>query len=403
VPPVSPLDALTGRSLLWISSLEAGLIALVVVLAVAVLWPGGSKASKKASPPLGMEVDSWDGRLSAPAVVWRTIGIMVFLLVVAAGRLGTENELENIAPALVLGAGWPLLVLESISVGRAWRWIDPFDGLARWLGRGREQPSDEASDVRPAIVSAFALGWYLAAYRGWLSPRSVGLALAVYAIVSLAGCLAFGRVAWLSRWDVFGLVFGWMARLPRGLLRTWRPPRSAEAVLGVLAGALVFAAVRRSPLWSGLAASPGTTLYATLAVLASCSLLAVTFWALGRRAAGGEGEGTVAAAIIPALASLVLALSLEANVLTTSLQLLVPLAGDPFGLGWDLLGPAGAGRYPDPFGERGRVMLQGGLVLAGHVAGALVLARRTGPPHRGPAIVALVLLVSISTVAVTTG
>jgi hypothetical protein len=49
------------------------------------------------------------------------------------------------------------------------------------------------------------------------------------------------------------------------------------------------------------------------------------------------------------------------------------------------------------------VILQGGLVLAGHLAGALLLARRTGPRHRGPAIVAIVLLVSISMVAVAAG
>jgi hypothetical protein len=87
------------------------------------------------------------------------------------------------------------------------------------------------------------------------------------------------------------------------------------------------------------------------------------------------------------------------NRLFTSVQLLPGLLGDPFGRGWDLLGAAGAGLDPAPLGTRGLLWAQLVVALAGHVAGALAVARATRRGHRGPDAVGIAVLGAASTIA----
>jgi hypothetical protein len=91
---------------------------------------------------------------------------------------------------------------------------------------------------------------------------------------------------------------------------------------------------------------------------------------------------------------------MDRNRLSTSVQLLPGLVGDPLGRGWDLLGRAGAGLDPAPLGERGLLVAQLGVLLAGHLAGAVVVASSSARAARGPAAVALSILAAASVIAV---
>ena len=82
------------------------------------------------------------------------------------------------------------------------------------------------------------------------------------------------------------------------------------------------------------------------------------------------------AGAVPALAGVALALALARSRLLTSVQLLPILVSDPLGRGWDLFGTADWGVNPDPLGVAGRAAVQVGILLAGHVAGGAVVARR---------------------------
>jgi hypothetical protein len=384
------------------------LLGLFLVVFVSDRWPSPSPTGRKelgeaqrlAQP---RPIESWAGALSPAQIATRSMAVGLAALAVAAGRIGSENQLRNIAPALVVATGWPLLVLASALLGPIWRWLDPWDGVARALGQrdvaAKKSNGAPSEHVWPAIVPALLWTWYLSAYPQALSPRSVGVAVAVYSIITVAGCLAFGRAAWLSRTDVFGLFFGWTARLRRGRITAWVAPAGAEAVLGALAGGILFIMVRRSTLWGTLNVVPLATVYASAGVVVASALGAAAFIVLERWARRLGADGSVVAAAVPAVASVILSVALARSRLVTSAQLLPILASDPFGAGWNLFGTAEWAIRPDPLGDGGRAVIQALTLVAGHVAGAVVLGRRVGREVRLPGTCALLVLLASAALA----
>jgi hypothetical protein len=391
VPLAHPL---TQPYTLPVSPLVAAFAGAVLVLLVAAASPEARQPSPSGSWP---QTASWAGSLSPPQLVTRLLAVALLALAIAAGRLGEDDELENLAPALVVGASWPLLVLASVSLGPVWRWTDPWDGIARALTRGR--PDEGAAGVWPAALVAIPWVWYLSVYSDPLGPRPVGAILALYTLLTVAGCLALGRVRWLATSEPLGIVLSWMALLPSGRLTRWEPPRGAEALLGVLAGGVLFGAVRRSELWGGLNTVREATLVATLGLVGSCAAGAGLLLGMSARAKRPGGRPAVARAAVPAVASIVVAVAMDRNRLFTSVQLLPSLLGDPFGRGWDLFGRAGAGLDPAPLGTRGLLAAQLAVLVAGHLAGAVVLARRVRLAAREPAAVGLSILAGASVIA----
>jgi hypothetical protein len=394
VPLAHPL---THPYHLPLSPLLAAELAAALVLLAAYTWPQGARDSASAAG--SASAASWAGTLSRAQIVVRTLAVVLLVLAIAAGRFGADDQLENLAPALVVGALWPLLFVASITFGSIWRWIDPWDGIARPLTR--RQLDDPGYHVWPAAVIALAWVWYLGAYPDALDPRSVGTITAAYSIVALAGCLAFGRVRWLSTGEPLGIVLSWTALFPRRRLDLWQPPRGAEALLGVFAGGALFGAIRRSELWGDLNTIEDATLVASAGLLASCSLLAALLVLLARLGERQDARANVARAVVPAVVAIIVAVALDRNRLFTSVQLLPSLVGDPFGRGWDAFGEAGEGLDPAPLGERGLVFTQLGILLIGHFVGALVLARGALRARRAPAAVALTILAGVSVISVT--
>ena len=350
--------------------------------------------------------ESWVGGLSRAQVATRVFAVLGLFFAIAAARVGQDFQLDNIAPALVIGAAWPLLLLGSATLGPIWRWLDPWDGVARVAesedseSAGANEGARAAEAVWPAIFPAFAWAWYLNAYSGTLDPRPLGAALAAYSLFMVAACVAFGRQMWLSRTEVFGLLFSWTARLPRGQLVSWVPPAGAEALIGVLAGGFIFGRIRFTAWWARLAGVELINLKAALGVLVCAAVGGALLWFLGRRSVRAGAVGAVAAAGVPALLSIALAVAMASNRLFTSIQLLPILAGDPFGLGWDPFGTSAWIVTPEPFGHVGLKVIQMIVLLIGHVVGAIVLSRRVPQSARAPALAALVLLFVPTLIAV---
>ncbi len=378
--PLSPLAA---------ASAAGGLVLLVAFAA-----PRGGRQIPEGP---GRPVTSWAGSLDASQLVTRLLAVALLGLAVAAGRVGVDDELENLAPALVVGSFWPLLVLVSIAVGPVWRWVDPWDAVARVSIRSR--PEEEPGHVWPAAVLAVSWVWYLSAYTGTLDPRSVGAILALYTLLTVGGSLAVGRTRWLSTSEPLGIVLSWMALLPTRRLADWDPPRGAEALLGVIAGGVLFGAVRRSELWGGLNTAQNAELLAAVGVVGFSAagagllvLMAAAAESLGVRAGAAR-------AAVPAVAGIIVAVAMDRNRLSTSIQLLPELFGDPFGTGWDLFGRSGASLDPAPLGTTGLLAVQLAVLVAGHLVGAVVLGRRLEREARGPVAFGLSILASASVIA----
>lgn len=346
----------------------------------------------------------------APAprpVAWgQAIAVALLALVVVAGRAGSNSISENIAPALAVGAGWPVLVALSALVGPLWQWINPWDGLARLfrpLTRDDEPPGS-SPDVRPALVTAAIVAWYLFAYRAALLPRSVGAAVGLYTLVTVAGCLALGRSTWLSRVEIVTIFLSWVGRIRHHRLGVWVVPRGAAPVLGVVAGAFLFGLARYSRLVNPLVFGQ-QTLPPETAGLLGASLLTVVLLVLARWWETRRGStGTVVATAVPVAAGLALAASLVRGQAFIALQLLPIVAGDPLGRGWNLFGTADWTPNPNPLGDTWHVVLQVMLIAGGGVVGASVARRRSavGPAAGlGPATAAAAVLVTAGVLAVT--
>lgn len=377
--------------------MAAAAAAAAVVLVAAFAWPEGARHSRDNS---SLQFASWAGPLSSPQLITRFVAIVLLVVAVTAGRLGVDDQLENLAPALVVGAGWPLLVLASVSLGRVWRWTDPWDAGARALARG--QTVAPPRHVWPAVPVAVGWVWYLSAYADPLDPRSVGAILAVYTLVTIAGCLAFGRAEWLGSAEPLGIMLSWMARLPRGRLVEWDPPQGAEALLGALAGGVLFGALRRSELWGGLNTVEHATVVATVGLLVSCAAFVALFMLMALSAAEPAVDAAATRAAVPAVAGIILAVALDRNRLFTSVQLLPELLGDPLGRGWDPFGWADASLNAAPLGRTGLLAAQLALLVVGPIVGGLVVARRVRRRARGPVALGLSLLTGASVIAVVT-
>ncbi|MGH2827375.1 MAG: hypothetical protein ACRDKF_10440 [Actinomycetota bacterium] len=374
----------------WVTAI----LVAAIVSAAALIWPARPNVSQKSDPV----VASWAEQLSRAQIVARVIAVVLLVFAIVAGRVGEEDELDNLAPALIIGVGWPLLVLGSVSLGAAWRWVDPWDGIARVVSPG--DPKGAESQVWPAVAFALIWVWYLSAYPTPLDPRSIGALLALYSVVIIAGCLALGRGRWLSSAEPLGILLSWMALAPRRALEGWQPPRGADVLLGVLAGGVLFGAARRSALWGELNSVPAALGLATIGVSLASAAVAGLLWA-ATRIRREVPEQSVIRATVPALAGIIVAVALDRSRLLTSLQLLPRLLFDPFGLGWDPLGVSETA-LAHPLSDSGMLFVQLAVLLAGQVVGAIVMARSTPPGQRGRASGFLAFLSAVSVIAIVT-
>lgn len=336
----------------------------------------------------------------------QAVAVALLAVVIVAGRAGANRVTQNIAPALAVGAGWPVAVALTAVVGPLWQRLNPWDGLARLfspLTHDEGQPGD-AADVRPALVTAAVAVWYLFAYPEALLPRSVGAAVGLYTVLTVAGCLALGRATWLMRVEIVTIFLSWVGKIRRRRLVTWDVPRGAAPVLGVLTGGFLFGLVRYSPVLSPLvfdqqALPPETAGLLIAGGLAVGLLVVVTTWEQRR-----GSSGTAVAATVPVAAGLALAASLVRGQATIAVQLLPAVASDPLGRGWDLFGTAGWQANPNPLGDTWHAVVQVALVVAGGLLGAQVIRQRTGGLQRarpGPAVIAVAVLVAAGVLGVT--
>lgn len=378
---------------LSVSPLVAAVAAAAVGGVLVLVWPATRRPPAPGPAP---PIDSWEGVLQPAQIATRVVGVALLLAAIVAGRIGSQRELENLAPALVVGVGWPGLVFLSAALGPVWRWLDPWDGIAR-VAAGSSKPAGSGASVWPAVLPAAAWTWYLSVFPTPTAPRSIGLALGLYTLWCVAGCLVGGRLSWLPRAEVFGIVFGWLARLPRGLLRAWEPPPGSEAVLGVLGGGLVFGAIRLSEVWGKLNAVDGALLVATGGLAASALLVAGALWALGR-GGGDDRRASVIVGAVPLVGAVAVAIGMARSRLTTSLAVLPSVASDPLGRGWDLFGTADTPIGPPLPADR-LATVQLSVLALGAVASAMVVAARR-PARRWLAAAAAAGLVGAATLAV---
>jgi hypothetical protein len=329
----------------------------------------------------------------------RALAVCLFVVLIAAGLFGTQDPFRNLAPAFVWIAWWIGFTYVSALLGDLWALLNPWKALypAGLFSVRRKLPA--ALGVWPATVLLLAFAWIEIVWEGNAVPAHIaGLALA-YSVLTWTGMFVFGREAWLESAEVFTVYFGFVARLAPGELRsgTWylrppaaglldpRPLSSSEACFVIVMLAIVsFDGLRETPLWAvsdavwtiattlGLLATPGVF---ALVILGVCALMA-------QLASGNASPGELARLFVPTLLPIALAYHVAhyLSYLLVAGQVVIPLASDPLGRGWDLFGTAHFQIAAGIVGARfawytSVVVIVAGHVLAMYVAHRLALER----------------------------
>ena len=336
--------------------------------------------------------------------------VALFLLVIAAGLVGNENPLKNLAPVAIWAIWWVGFGYLSALVGDVWRVVNPLDTLYRALETAWPAARRPAFRLPPWVgtwpcVALFAAWfWMEIAWPASDQPASLAAAVLAYSLATWTGMFLFGREAWLHAGEVFGAVFGILARFAalelelhdgRVVAVRWRPygegllaraPASLAqiALVILMLAAVSFDGFLETPAWAawmqawdgadpvvartfGLLVAP-VLFFAVYA--AACRLIV---WAGGERVETRRMMGLFAWTLVPI--AIAYQLAHYFSFLLMAGQYLIPLASDPFGFGWDLFGGATYFIRPALVDARFVWYLSVTVIVAGHVA-ALYLSHR---------------------------
>ena len=396
--------------------------------------------------------------LASPVTLFvvRLLSVAVFGLTLATCFFGNGRPLEVFAPTFVWVVWWVGMGYVSALFGNLWMLVNPWKIIYEWGerllgGDGRGLfVYPERLDVWPAVALLLAFAWLENVYTSATLPGSLGQLIIAYSLVTWLGMAAFGKHTWLSRGEVFSVLFGIFARFSPTEVRTtdrracsrcgsgcaldcvdcyecferadssrrefnlrpWavglaNPHRASlgMAAFVLLALAIVsFDGLQETPAW----VSVQTAVYDEVAVLGpnvvstidTLGLLVVPglfvvvyaafSWAVARLSADPEGVLGVAKGYVLTLVPIALAYNLAhyLSLLLISGQTVIPLLSDPFGNGWDLLGTADYRTNIAIINARVAWYVSVAAIVAGHVVSVYLahLMSMRRVAHRGRAL-----------------
>jgi hypothetical protein len=318
-------------------------------------------------------------------VAVQALAVGLFGLTFASALFGTTVELRNWAPTFVYVVFWVGVPVLSVLLGNVWRVLSPWRALADlavWaieLGGRQARPilSAPAPFGRyPAAAALFAFVALELTHPSPAAPRTLAVAIALYTYWALAGMALYGREAWTRQGEGFAVAFELLSRLApfarreQALVVRWPltglagadRTRGALVFLAVMIGSTSFDGFSRTSFWQDLVADVrGRYADESIRVLdlvtTTVNLAGLTAFVLAvvvTYVAAVESARLLVHAPRSLVPDFVLPLVPIAfaylvahyfSLLVIQGQFIVPLASDPFGRGWNLLG--GASFSPD--------------------------------------------------------
>ena len=305
----------------------------------------------------------------------------VFTLILAACFFGNPDPFENIAPTFVWVVWWVGLAFLSALLGNLWDLFNPWRILFQWATRlhgsdAAPRPYPAWLGYWPAVFLYLVFAWMELISGSAEKPRVLGFLIVAYTLFTLTGMARFGCETWLRHGEAFTVVFGVLARFAplsgkNGKLRLRFPatgllvhdpvPMSYVCFVLLLLTSVTFDGILETPLWQSLVAwvAESATLRGTLLFLQQSGLnlliliktlalvlmplvfigafLAVSYL-IGWAGFGGMPLRHLAGYFVLSLVPIAIAyhLSHYLSYLLIAGQNIIPLASDPFGVGWDL-------------------------------------------------------------------
>jgi hypothetical protein len=321
----------------------------------------------------------------------RVVSLLIFFLVIAAGLFGTQDPFRNFAPAFVWIAWWIGFTYLSALLGDIWSVLNPWAVLPP---RGLfKLPS--AVGVWPAAALLLAFAWIEIVWQENALPRNIAWLALGYSALTWAGMFAFGREAWLGSGEVFSVYFGFLARLapiewkasselhlraPAAGLLDPRPLSPSEAFFVIVMLAIVtFDGLRETPLWA--VGDAHWTAAATAGLLVMPCVFALVIFGICALM-GNASAGELLRLFVPTLLPIALAYHVAhyLSYLLVAGQVVIPLASDPLGRGWNLFGSAHYQIAVGIVGARFAWYTSIVVIVAGHVL-AMYVAHRLALQH----------------------
>ena len=333
-------------------------------------------------------------------------------LIFLTALIGEPSSAQNLSPTFVYVIFWLGLVPVQVLLGNVWPVLNPWLAIgnaAAWswrkLGQDWTPPLayPERLGIWPGAFLLFCFAALELAYAEPASPRALALAIALYSYAMWFGMAAYGRKTWDERGNGFTIYFELLARIApfgerdgrfvirmpfSGLAGAERTPGTL-AFIAVMLGSVGFDGLSRAPFWQNLRAdveapyiidAPRTAeLFATglaLAGLLGC-ILAVAFAYLAATKIAErmvEADRPLVPEFLQSLVpiALVYAVAHYFTLLVIQGQYALPLASDPFGFGWDVIGTVDYAPNIAPFSPNTVWYVQVGALVAGHVAGLAI-------------------------------
>jgi hypothetical protein len=346
----------------WLFVFGAATALIVSFVALSTLWTEPRFEGRPTRPAR----PSWIQSVLTNWILEWTIRIvmLVFFVVVAMASARRAGLTETIGPIVVYAWFWVGLAIAHAFFGNLWATLSPFDTIGRLVGFDDEdaptRPYPKAWGLWPAAIQLLGFVWVELVDPFRSIPGSLGIVIAAYTLIQIAGMHTFGRRTWVEHGETFAVYFGLIARIaplardPNG--RVVRRPFLAGlsevpsrpgllTVIMVALGSTTFDGLSRTSLWVdwtfGLS-GPVRIAVQTAGLVAVICLVTLAYLLAMRVAAGVVGGDwhPLAVRFSHSLVPIVLAYVVAHYVSFLFLegQLGLVRLSDPFGIGWNLFG-----------------------------------------------------------------
>jgi hypothetical protein len=312
-----------------------------------------------------------------------TAALALLALVIVAGTIGPETPTQNFATVFVWVIWWVGFALFTALVADLWSTGNPFrdivGGALRLTGLGRRERALPAAVGWLAVAGLLFIAW-LELVSDWSEdPRALVIVIAVYTAGLFAGAALVGPQTWFGAADPLTRLFGLLGHVAPvsarpGAVRLRLPASGLVGIAVNLSGAVfiicliaivLFDGLSETPFWAGilewitqsqalrptlldlrgagvdilkLIRSIGLLTMATVAVLSYLGLTLAVWHCVHRSQLLAGIFTSFSASLLPIAVAYHLAH--YASYLALAGQLMLPIASDPLGLGWDLFGTA---------------------------------------------------------------
>jgi hypothetical protein len=192
----------------------AAAVAASFVVAVLVLRPAGPVPAYRVLP--------LPARASrAASVVLAILGLAWWAWAIwAAFVIDGFSSVPGVLFWIVLWVGLPIV---AITLGNPWPSFSPFRTIHRLLQRGTALLGVRRLDLGlpypaglrrwPAVALLFAAVWAELVLPASSAAGTVGVLLGGYTVLTIAGMLVLGPIAWLRNAELFEVLLGWFGRI----------------------------------------------------------------------------------------------------------------------------------------------------------------------------------------------